>query len=234
MLNIGSTDFYIGVPSLPRKEFELYATQLFDDWECYVETVLRLPDYSLSLNVQEGSIKAVGKIATYVGLLYLGIGNYGSFVSGLQTIHSQVQSASDYLGERTGEPFKSSSIKPKIIKRGESLKRLHNLFSKVKHGEITVEEAMQQSESILGPEAENVPGFIDDLKESLEKTPLLPQQIQLPFEHSELNCLTPETEKQKKTRPPQRREPLPDPEQYRVEVWRENRKGKRNVRVVRL
>ncbi len=31
MANIGTVDFYLGVPSLPREEFELYSTQLFDD-----------------------------------------------------------------------------------------------------------------------------------------------------------------------------------------------------------
>ncbi|WP_045626055.1 hypothetical protein [Vibrio parahaemolyticus] len=62
MANIGTVDFYIGVPSLPREDFENYSTQLFDEWESYIGQNLELSDYSLVLEVEEGSIKAKGKI----------------------------------------------------------------------------------------------------------------------------------------------------------------------------
>ena len=35
MINIGTTDFHLNVPSLPVEEFESYSTQLFDEWEDY-------------------------------------------------------------------------------------------------------------------------------------------------------------------------------------------------------
>lgn len=57
MIDLGATDFYIDVPSLPRHEFERYSTELFDEWEAYAEKVLRIPDYALALEVEEGSIK---------------------------------------------------------------------------------------------------------------------------------------------------------------------------------
>lgn len=90
MIYLGGTDFYIDVPSLPRHEFEQYSTKLFDKWEEYVENSLRIPDYSLALEVQEGSIKGGAKIAATLGALYFGIGQYGSFISGLQTIQGQI------------------------------------------------------------------------------------------------------------------------------------------------
>jgi hypothetical protein len=235
MVNIGSTDFYINVPSLPRGEFEEYSTQLFDDWENHVDSVLKLSDYSLSLNVEEGSVKAVAKIAaTTLGVLYIGIGQYGSFISGLKTIESQVHSANNYFGQRAAVPFEYSRVKSRVIKRGESLTRLRNLFKKVQRREITVEEAMLASKGIFGSEIETVPGFMVDLKESFEQTPLSPQQMQLPLAGVEDEILLPDTEKPTKSRPTQPREPVPVPELYRVEVWRESKKGKRNVRVVNL
>jgi len=233
MVNIGTTDFYIGVPSLPRKEFEEYATLLFDDWENYVDGVLQLPDYSLSLNVEEGSIKAVAKIAvTTLSLLYIGIGQYGSFISGVQTIENQARSANNYFGQRASAPFESSRARPKIRKRGESLTRLQNLFAKVQRGEITVEKAMLESELIFGSEMETVPEFMVDLKESFEQIPLLPQQIELPLENIEGEILMPDAKKPRKPRPTKPRQP--NPEQYRVEVWRESKNGKRNMRVISL
>ncbi len=233
MAIIGATDFYIGVPSLPRKQFEEYSTHLFDEWEIYVERVLKLSDYSLSLDVEEGSIRAVGRIAAALGVLYIGIGQYGSFISGLQTIHRQVHSVGDYLGERAGAPFESSKAKPKIRKRGQSLARLQNLFAKVQRGELSVEDAMRESERIFGAELDEAIEFKNELKISLEQAPLLPKQLKLPLvdidgEEIFLEAIT------RKPQQPLPKPPAPVPDLYRVEIWRENRRGERNVRVVSL
>lgn len=87
MLNIGQTSFYIRVPSLPREQFESYSTNLFDVWESEVASAIPFDDYALSLEVEEGSITGRGKIAVAAGVLYFGIGNYGDFIGGLETIY---------------------------------------------------------------------------------------------------------------------------------------------------
>jgi hypothetical protein len=84
MIDLGATDFYIGVPSMPQHELETYSTRLFDEWEKYMEKALALPDHSLALEVDEGSVKGRGKIAAGLIALYLGIGQYSDFVSGLR------------------------------------------------------------------------------------------------------------------------------------------------------
>jgi hypothetical protein len=48
MIDLGSTEFLLALPSMPDAELELRSTSLFDSWESFVETSLRLPDYSLS------------------------------------------------------------------------------------------------------------------------------------------------------------------------------------------
>ena len=116
MIDLGSTNFHIGVPSMPRQELRRYSTRLFDEWDEYVENTLKLPDYSLALEVEEGSVKGGGKIAVVLGALYLGIGNYGSFISGLQTIREQISSAGDFLAERAVQPFELSGVLPKVRK----------------------------------------------------------------------------------------------------------------------
>lgn len=52
MIEIGSTNFLINVPSLPRDEFEQYSTSLFDEWDKVVEENLVFPDYSISLEIE--------------------------------------------------------------------------------------------------------------------------------------------------------------------------------------
>ncbi len=234
MANIGTIDFYLGVPNLPRQEFESYSTQLFDEWEAYVGEHLELSDYALVLEVEEGSIKAKGKLIVTLGVLYIGIGQYGSFVSGLQTIHNQVRAVGDYLGERASSPFDLNVARPKLRKRGESLARLENLFVKVQRGDITVDMAMQETEALFGSELEEVPEFINELKESLEQTPVQSQQMQLHLVDINGEELTLENTKPQKPRPPKPKQPKPAVDQYRVEVWRSNKRSKLNVKVTSL
>ncbi|WP_273021145.1 hypothetical protein [Rheinheimera sp.] len=120
MTLIGSTDFYIGVRSLPKRQFEEYSA---------------------------------------LGVLYIGIRQYGSFISGLQIIHGQVRTVSGYLGDRAGAPIQSSKVKPRVRRNGESLARLLTLFVKVQKGELSVDEAMEESERLFGYELNEAVDF---------------------------------------------------------------------------
>lgn len=231
MAGIGTTSLYIDAPTLPRDDLELYSTRLFDNWEAHVTNVLQLPDYSLALEVEEGSVKALGKIAAALSVLYVGIGQYGSFINGVQTIQSQARSAGDYLAELAAEPF---STIPKVVKRGESLARLQTLFLKVQRRELTVEEAMLESEAIFGKELEAVPEFVNDLRSSLEKAPLYPVQTELELVDIDGLPMMSTALKIKRSRGLPPSDPIPAPDHFRVEIWRENRRSERNVRVIQL
>ena len=63
MIGIGNTEFLIAVRSLAKDDFEVYSSQLFDTWDEYIQQSLKVPDYSISLEIEEGSIKGKGKIA---------------------------------------------------------------------------------------------------------------------------------------------------------------------------
>lgn len=235
MAHIGSTDFYIGVPSLPREDFEAYSTRLFDQWDQYASNHLYLDDYSLALDLEEGSIKASGRIVVALGVLYIGIGQYGSFISGLNTIHGQVKTVGQYLGEKAGAPFDESSIKPKVRNRGEALSRLKTIFTNVQSGDLSVEEAMIESEVLFGNELDGCPEFKSGLQDSLEQTPVMLQQIPLPLFDVEGNALLPEKRIiQRLPRQPKPKRPEPPADQLRVEVWRETKNSKKNFRVTNL
>lgn len=234
MIDLGTTDFYIATPSMPRSEFERYSTHLFDDWENHVGQILSLPDYSLVLEVEEGSVKGGGRIAVVLGALYLGIGNYGDFVQGIQTIRGQISSVGDYLAEQAAIPFKSSGCEAQVKKRGGSLGQLQRLFNKVQRREMTPEQAMIEAEAMFGEEASSVPGFMCDLQKSLEKLPLFHQQISLLPEPTEQELEVSTRENERKPRPSRQIPSAPPPQHIRVEVWRESKKGQRKVRVIQL
>ncbi len=234
MIDLGTTDFFIGVPSMPQPEFEKYSTQLFDEWEDYVGRTLKLPDYSLALEVEEGSVKGSGRIAVVLGALYLGIGNYGDFFSGLQTIRSQISSIGDFLAGQSAIPFESSGVEPKVRKRGGALARLHSLFDKVQRREMTAEQAMREAEALFGDEAANAPEFMQKLHESLEKTPLRHQQLPLLLDTPVQEEVVPDGEKERQPRPSRQIPSVPLSQQLRIEVWRESKKGQRRIRVIQL
>ncbi|MFG0407960.1 hypothetical protein [Pseudomonas sp. YQ_4] len=234
MIYLGGTDFYIDVPSLPRHEFEQYSTKLFDKWEVYVESALKIPDYSLALEVQEGSIKGGAKIAATLGPLYLGIGQYGSFISGLQTIQAQVSAVGSFLAAQAVTPFPYDKIKPKTNKYNGSLGELQRLFYKVQRGEITAEQAMLKAELILGDEVRSEPHFMAELKDSFESTPLLATQLDLPLNSIGQDTILQADNKMRKPRLPRPKPEQPIGQQFRVEVWRDSKKQKRKVRIIQL
>jgi hypothetical protein len=233
MIDLGTTEFYISVPSMPRGKFEQYSTDLFDEWEKHLEKTLFLPDYSLALEVEEGSVKGAGRIAAGLGALYIGIAQYGSFINGLQTIKYQISTAGDFLAERAGNPFNSRDIKPKVQKRGGTLAALQRLFIKVQRGDLSPEQALSQAKALLKDEAESAPSFMRELEESLKNAPSFHKQLPLPLETQESSPV-PTNDNKKVPRPPPSQPIWPPPSQFRVEVWRESKSKKRNIRVVKL
>ncbi|MDE2584352.1 MAG: hypothetical protein KGN39_03060 [Betaproteobacteria bacterium] len=234
MIDLGSTDFLIQVPSLPETELAGLSTSLFDSWESFVEGSLAVPDYSLFLQVEEGSIKGLAKTGALLYAVYLGIGNYGSFISGLQTINEQLNATRQYLINEVGRTFPCQEAKTSTRKRGGSLAALQRLFVKVQKGELTPDEAIAQAETLLGNEAATVPGFQRDLENALRTCPLFPEQLPLPLVDLSENDLQTLFDPKRPSRPARPRPVLGPTLQFRVEVWRESKKKRKETRIVRL
>ena len=233
MIDIGSTNFLLKVPSLPEDEFERYSTKLFDEWDMVVEQTLVLPDYSLSLEVEEGSIKGHGKIAAALGVLYFGIGNYGDFISGLETIRGQVSYASNALFEKAKSSVDCSNLSGTMKKNGGALSQLRRLFDKVQRGTLTAEQAMTEVRTLFGDEANEVPDFIRELKRQFENVPRFPKQLSLIDEEWE-ECIEKPIRQDKKTPRSPLPKPTPMPHHYRIEIWRESKKDKKRIKINKI
>lgn len=231
MIGIGTTDIYIDTSSLNREELEVYSRELFRQWDVYVDNNLGLSDYSLSLSVEDGSVKALGRIGVALTALYIGIGQYGSFISGLNAIKGQVNEVSNYLSSKAVDPFKDKGVKPKIRKRGEALSRLEGLFRKVESGVLTVEDAIEQSKEFLG-DADDVPNFYSELETSLNELPEHPSKDQLKFNFPESEEVIVDVSNQLKKNPPSR-SPKSPKDHYRVVVWRDSREDFVNVTITK-
>lgn len=234
MLDLGFTDFNLAIHSVEATRLETLSSALFDEWETYVDGHLALPDYSLFLQVEEGSINGWGKIKSTAGVLFVGISAYGGFVSGIETISKQVSATGKYLAEHAQSTFSCPDNKTTVRRKGGVPAALQRLFVRVQSGELTPAEASIQAEEILGDEASEVPGFFDALANAFRSCPRHHQQVQLPFD--ELVEMPPtETTGNGLPRAPRRRTPeLLPPLHYRVEVWRESKRKRKQTKLTAL
>lgn len=235
MLDLGSTEFVLAIPSFPEQELRRLSSSLFDSWESFVDISVTVPDYSLFLQVEEGSVKGRATIGAALAAVYFGIGNYGDFISGLKTIGEQVSATGDYLSEQAGRVFSCPPSRATLKKRGGSLAALQRLFVRVQKGELTPEEAMIRAENLLGDEAATEPGFMRELGDALLRCPRYHQQQPLPYLEGaeELDAMM---ESEPKTPRPSR-PPAPvfgPPLQLRVEVWRESKNKRKHTRIIKL
>lgn len=235
MLDLGTTEFVLAIPSIPEKELRRLSSSLFDSWESFVGDAISVPDYSLFLQVEEGSVKGLAQIGAVLGAIYLGIGNYGDFVSGVKTINEQVSATGDYLTEQANRVFSCPPSRSTSKKRGGSLAVLQRLFVRVQKGELTPEEAMIRAEKALGDDANSEPGFMQKLANALQTCPRYHQQQPIPFLENGQELDLPFQALPHSPRP--LRPPVPDlgpPLQLRVEVWRESKNKRKHTRVVKL
>lgn len=230
MIEIGSTDFYFSKPTLSSADLEMYSIQLFDQWEESVSKALHLPDYALHLQINEGSILGKGNIYTKLGALYIGIGVYGSFVAGLQTIHTQVRDASQTLVNAASSMLELDNEPPVVRKRGAVLGSLKNLFIKVQNGTMTAEHAVYEAERLLRDHEHESPELVEELKRELSNAPLFHQQYHLPLEDEE----EPPIDKPLKDPSHNRRAPPPQVPVYqlRIDVWRDSKNEEKTVKVL--
>ncbi|OGT89167.1 MAG: hypothetical protein A2286_13860 [Gammaproteobacteria bacterium RIFOXYA12_FULL_61_12] len=229
MLNIGQTSFEIHVPSLPPEEFEFYSTNLFDVWEGGIISVLLFDDYAISLEVEEGSIKGKGKIAVAASVLYFGIGNYGDFIGGLEAIYNQVTYIGEQLFQAAKSPVGGNSTRATKRTNAGAVSSMRRLFEAVRSGSMSVDEAMYEFEKMLGDELAENTAFVDEMRIQLEKAPAYPEQLSLvqdDWEEGELQELpsTPRSPRPK---------PKPPREQLRIEIWRESKNDRKQVKFIK-
>lgn len=232
MIPIGLTDIYLPDVTVPRVELESYTKALFEDWVEFVDATLALEDYAIALTVEDGSVKALGKFGVGLYALYIGIGQYGSFISGVQTLRAQLTQAGTYLSQRASIPFGADSQNMVIQRRGEALSSLEGIFRKVKAGHLSVEEAMLKAQEIFG-ETE-VTEFYDRLEVALSD-----EQVAKGFDQLELDqeVLGEKDRVREDVQGPDRQSPPKTPpipvDHFRVEMWRDSRQGRLNVRVMK-
>lgn len=231
MIDLGATNFLIKVPSLPEAQLTDLSNSLFDSWELFVGESLSVPDYSLFLEVEEGSIKGMAKMGALLYAVYMGIGNYGSFISGVSTINEQLSATRNYLIDEAVRTFPCRGAEMATKKRSGALAAIQRLFVKVQKGELTPDAAMMQAEALLGDEVKTVVGFERDLKKAFRSCPLFPEQLPLFLGEEGLPM---HGDSNRPNRPVRPKPKIGPALQFRVEVWRESKDKRKEMRILHL
>ncbi len=230
MIDLGQTEFRLAVRGIEAAELESISNKLFDRWEEYIGRSVSLADYSLFLQVDEGSINGWGKIKSTATAFFLGVSAYGGVHYGIETISKQLGATRSFLAEQAMFAFACPQDKAKLRKGGGAPGYLKKLFSRVQRGDITPEEATLLAERMLVAGGDEAPGLLEALSEAFRECPRQHEQILLPFEDDEDSH---EIEAEEKPLPKPRKPQMPDlpPLKYRVEVWRESRKKRKQSKV---
>ncbi|WP_313501340.1 hypothetical protein [Stutzerimonas nitrititolerans] len=233
MLDLGSTDFNLSIPSVDASQLEVMSNSLFDEWDAYADKALALPDYSLFLQVEEGSIIGRGQIMAGAKALVIGLTAYGGLMSGVDIINKQLKSTNRFLAEQAQTIFACPGSRATVRKRGGAPASLQRLFSRVQRGELTPDEATVLAQSILSEDESEIPGFLEVLSKAFHECPNLPKQEHLPFdevaEETSIELINKKTPKTPKPRPPD----IPSLH-YRVEVWRESKENRKQTKITVL
>ena len=233
MLDVVTTSFYIKSPVFDKDDFASYSTQLFDRWDSQIEDRLHLPDYAVNLVIEEGSIKGLGKIAATAGALYIAIGNYGGFVSGVQAIREHASYVTSALFDQAKQSFGCGSTRGNSKQSGGEIYYLKGLFDRVQAGQLTSNQAITEIRDRWGPEADNSPHFLRDLEKSLKNAPRDPEQLSMPddfWDPCEEVGGPMRRPQPKRPRPPD----LPIPQHYRIEIYRQRKGGDKRVKLERV
>jgi hypothetical protein len=234
MVDLGSTEFRLAIPSYSESELRQLSTRLFDSWESFADDALSIPDYSLFLQVEEGSVRGLATVGAVLTAVYFGIGNYGDFVSGLKTINEQLAATSQYLRENAPTVFSCPESKATSSRQAGTLAALQRLFVRVQAGTLTPDEAMQRAQLLLGEETDSVPGFLEELARAFRDCPRFHEQETLQFSEQDEEGLLVAPVRPRAPKPPVARPDLAPPLQLRVEVWRESKRKRKQTRVVKL
>lgn len=233
MLDVVTSSFYIKSPAFDKAAFEHHSSELFDEWEAQVEAHLLLPDYALSLVLEEGSIKGRGKVAAYAAAFYFGIGAYGDFMSGLGTVRDQAAYVSNILFEQAKREFSCSSERGNTKRTSGEIIYLQHLFERVQQGVITPDQAIREVKERWGEEAVSSPAFMHELADNLEAAPRFPEQLSLSDE-SWPDCLDLDPLGKEPTPKSPRYPDPPIPQHYRIEIWRPSRGEKKKVKLTKV
>jgi len=115
-----------------------------------------------------------------------------------------------------------------VSKNEGALSRLHRLFDKVQSGVLTADEAMIEVKTLFGEKVSQFQNLFVNCNSSLKMHHGIQSSLSLIDEEWE-ECAEEPTEGKKRTP-----RPIPIPQHYRIEIWRESKKDKKHVRVTNL
>jgi hypothetical protein len=172
-----------------------------------------------------------------LGIVYAAISGYGSVVQGVQLLNSHIRAAVSYLNQKSLESVLEGN--PNYVFRTGTgkLGKLEGLFKKVQRGEIEPEEAAARAERLFRDDAEECPEFIASFLDVFHNQLDFQTQMELHPGVSLVQVASVDADLQKVISPgstPSQPDQDRTPEKYKVEVWRESKRKRKNIRIKKI
>lgn len=235
MLEIGTTSFELDITPLGEVSLKAYATGLFKQIDEQASTLLPLLDYGLELDLEEGSLRGKSLILATAASLYLGIGQYGSFVQGLREIRNGARALSLWTTEHVPHSLGCTAEVIRTRRSGGGVvTKLARLFNEVQHHRLSPEQALERALPLFGGGTDSPLGLRDDLEAALRVVGNEPRQLDFDFGAWKDGPDSGEPEPPRRQRHSSDRPAALPAERLRVEIRRESRTGKPIMRVIHL
>ena len=236
MIDIVTVDFSIGVGPLGERLLRRRAREMFDAWDSELGSTLPLPDYALYFELEEGSLNGKGKVAAGAFAVYIAIGQFGSFVSGVKEINHYARAGGSILLAEARHLVPPGQNAEMRSRRGTGqLGQLERLFQRVYNHELAPMEAAEAARELFQGQPDLPEEALKKIEEELLSTRRRPTQLGLVLNDRVLEPEDADKVPEKKGRKPTGAiPPVPPPERFRVAIWRESRKGKRHIDVETL
>lgn len=178
MLQISEINFSIDTHHRDRAELERHALALFERYEGLLNLQLKLDDYAIELDLENGSLLGKGKVWATVGGIYIFVCGYGSFASGIETLASHARAVSDYLVNEAPQLIGEPSLKATKKRSSDTqLDSLQKLFRKVQQGKLDPDDAAKLALEILSQSNDELPeGLPEAVRQSFHSLEHYPVQ----------------------------------------------------------
>jgi hypothetical protein len=228
MIPVARAYFRFDIPAPPEDQLFLYARRLFSQLDGAAETLLPFDDYSLFIAVEEGSVKGGGKVMVRAAALVGLISGYGSFMQGLREVGATGRAVADYFVETAADEVPGEAVGPDWShKDSGAVRRLENLFVRVRDRELSPEQAAELAVHLLSRDDDLTDEATRQIEEAFQSTSRNPEQLELlPAPPTSIPDVPP---------PPKPHDtPHPVPHGLRIEISKEGKNNEPKIKRTRF
>ena len=230
VISIGTADFTIDVDPLPESDLRARALELFEAWDERIARDLRLPDYGLRLELEEGSIKGKAKVWAAFGALAVVVGFASDVTSLIRAVKDFAASSRSVNAELIKDARRTLASEGGLVQSRKTAGRvgqLESIFVRVQSRAISPEEGAAQARKLFEAEPDATHEDLERIQRAVKAVPRFPEQLAMFQDEFAVSAAAPADPKKPSKKPPKSEQPLAGG--FRVEIVRDSKTGQPRI-----